>query len=74
MTVNYKGAWPRYNLKTKTVMQLMRDNLTHILDGKAHVPSSQARELTTAPPLSSDWDTEKTDFCNTDRVHREFQK
>jgi len=29
-----KGGWPRYDLDSKQVMQLQRDNLTHIRDGE----------------------------------------
>ena len=29
-----KGGWPRYDLSSKQVMQLIRDNLTHIRDGE----------------------------------------
>ena len=30
-----EGGWPRYDLDSKQVMQLHRDNLTHIRDGES---------------------------------------
>ncbi|KAJ8072138.1 hypothetical protein PM082_015696 [Marasmius tenuissimus] len=47
------SVWPRYNLNTRPVLQLIRENITVIPD---------------------DWDTDKTDFLNTDRVLDEYQK
>ncbi|KAK1229434.1 hypothetical protein PQX77_007513 [Marasmius sp. AFHP31] len=47
------SVWPRYNLNTRPVLQLIRENITVISD---------------------DWDTDKTDFLNTDRVLDEYQK
>jgi len=66
-----KGGWPRYDLDSKQVMQLQRDNLTHIRDGETQ---SLRIVLAANRPPSKDWDEEKTDFSNTVRVLREFQK
>jgi len=66
-----KGGWPRYDLNSKQVMQLHRDNLTHIRDGEAQ---SFGTVLMAYCSPSKDWDEEKTEFSNTVRVLREFQK
>ncbi|KAG7090039.1 hypothetical protein E1B28_011659 [Marasmius oreades] len=51
--LNPGPEWPRYDLETRPVLQLLRGNITVIHD---------------------DWDTEKTDFLNSDRVLKEYQK
>jgi len=66
-----EGGWPRYDLDSKQVMQLHRDNLTHIRDGETQ--SLRIVLMANCPP-SKDWDEEKTEFSNTVRVLREFQK
>ncbi|KAF9266437.1 alpha/beta-hydrolase [Marasmius fiardii PR-910] len=51
--LNPGDQWPKYNLNTRPVLQLLRGNITVIPD---------------------DWDTDKTDFLNSERVLGEYQK
>ncbi|ESK95924.1 carotenoid ester lipase [Moniliophthora roreri MCA 2997] len=51
--LNPGPEWPKYDLETRPVLQLLRGNVTVIPD---------------------DWDVDKTDFLNSEKVLEEFQK
>lgn len=55
-------------------MQLKRDNITVIPDGKFVLRLDWKQMCIRLIPSSSDWDVEKTDFSNTELVLGEFQK
>jgi hypothetical protein len=72
--MGWSGGWPLYDPRNKRVMQLKRDNITAIPDGKDDPYSNMQYSERSGFSILVDWDVEETDFINTDLVLNEFQK
>jgi hypothetical protein len=72
-TLDIPGQWPAYKHGTKTVLQLIRNNITLIDDGqfmRNHLRYDSIFDLWSM----IDWDLKRTNFINTAKVLNEFEK
>ena len=66
------APWPQYKLSTKSVLQLMRNNITVIPDG-THFSDCEFNIVLLSLGVT-DFLLEKTNFLDSSRVLAEFQK
>lgn len=72
-TLDIPAQWPAYKHGTKTVLQLIRNNITLIDDGQSmcnHLRYDSIFDLWSL----IDWDLKRTNFINTAKVLNEFEK
>lgn len=67
------AKWPAYENGAKTVLQLIRNNITLINDGQSSIAVKEFVLIFDFGYLI-DWDLEKTNFMNTAEVLNEFEK